>query len=238
MKNLFPARRMIQTSMRILLVEDDRKLADYVRRSLEEEHNSVTVCFDGAAGLNEARKETHDAILLDVMMPIMDGFEVTRRIRADKIRTPIILLTARDAPEDVVRGLTAGADDYVTKPFSFDVLVARIRARTRMSSELPGTILRFADLSMDLETREVRRGKTLLKLTRTEFAILECLLRSAGRIVTRDRLMDAVWGDREVGGNNVDVFISFLRAKVDPPKVPKLIHTERGVGYMLQESEC
>src|SRR5262252_2596995 len=154
--------------MRILLVEDDRKLADYVRRSLEEEHNSVTVCFDGSAGLNEARKEAHDAILLDVMMPVMDGFEVTRRIRADKIRTPILLLTARDAPEDIVRGLSAGADDYVTKPFSLDVLVARIRARTRTSSDGPSGVLRFADLSMDLETREVRRGKQLLKLTRTD----------------------------------------------------------------------
>jgi DNA-binding response OmpR family regulator len=171
-------------------------------------------------------------------MPVMDGFEVTRRIRADKIRTPILLLTARDAPEDIVRGLSAGADDYVTKPFSLDVLVARIRARTRTSPDGPSGVLRFADLSMDLETREVRRGKVLLKLTRTEFAILECLLRSAGRIVTRDRLMDAVWGDREVGGNNVDVFISFLRAKVDQPKLPKLIHTERGVGYSIQEQGC
>jgi two-component system, OmpR family, copper resistance phosphate regulon response regulator CusR len=221
--------------MRILLVEDDRKLADYVRRSLEEELNAVTVCFDGAAGLAEARKENYDAIVLDVMMPVMDGFEVTRRLRSEKIRTPILLLTARDAPEDIVRGLTAGADDYVTKPFSLDVLVARIRARTRTSPDGPGGPLRFADLSMDLETREVRRGKVQLKLTRTEFAILECLMRSAGRIVTRDRLMDAVWGDREVGGNNVDVFISFLRAKVDQPKMPKLIHTERGVGYSLQE---
>jgi len=224
--------------MRILVVEDDRKLADYVRRSLEEEQHTVTVCFDGSAGLAEARKESHDAIILDVMMPVMDGFEVTRLIRADKIRTPILLLTARDAPEDIVRGLTAGADDYVTKPFSLDVLVARIRARTRTTADGPSGTLRFADLSMDLETREVRRGKVLLKLTRTEFAILECLLRSAGRIVTRDRLMDAVWGDREVGGNNVDVFISFLRAKVDQPKLPKLIHTERGVGYSIQELEC
>jgi len=224
--------------MRILLVEDDRKLADYVRRSLEEEHHAVTVCFDGGSGLAEARSEKYDAIVLDVMMPVMDGFEVTPRIRTDKNRTPILLLTARDAPEDIVRGLTAGADDYVTKPFSLDVLVARIHARTRTSSDAAGSTLRFADLSMDLETREVRRGKVLLKLTRTEFAILECLLRSAGRIVTRDRLMDAVWGDREVGGNNVDVFISFLRAKVDMPKMPKLIHTERGVGYILQESEC
>lgn len=229
---------MIRFVMRILLVEDDRKLADYVRRSLEEEHATVTVCFDGAAGLAEARKENHDAIILDVMMPVMDGFEVTRRIRAEKIRTPILLLTARDAPEDIVRGLTAGADDYVTKPFSLDVLVARIRVRTRSSSDIPGSQLRFADLSMDLDTREVRRGKTALKLTRTEFAILECLMRSAGRIVTRDRLLDTVWGDRTVGGNNVDVFMSFLRAKVDPPKLPKLIHTERGVGYTLQEDEC
>jgi two-component system response regulator MprA len=228
--------------MRILLVEDDRKLAEYVRRSLEEEHFVVTVCFDGAAGLAEARKEAHDAIILDVMLPVMDGFEVTRRIRADKIRTPILLLTARDAPEDIVRGLTAGADDYVTKPFSLDVLVARIRARTRTTLQgagnATGTTLRFADLSMDLDTREVRRGSLLLKLTRTEFAILECLMRSEGRIVTRDRLMDAVWGDREVGVNNVDVFLSFLRAKVDLPNLPKRIHTERGVGYCLQDSRC
>ena len=222
----------------VLVVDDEPEVVLVLQFSLEAEGYQTLAASNGLQALEEIAAHHPDLMVLDIMMPLMDGFEVTRRIRAEKIRTPILLLTARDAPEDIVRGLSAGADDYVTKPFSLDVLVARIRARTRTSPDGPSGTLRFADLSMDLETREVRRGKMLLKLTRTEFAILECLMRSAGRIVTRDRLMDAVWGDREVGGNNVDVFISFLRAKVDQPKLPKLIHTERGVGYSIQEQEC
>jgi DNA-binding response OmpR family regulator len=197
--------------MRILLVDDDRELAEYVRKGLEEENHAVTVCFDGSSGLRAAELTAFDIVVLDVMMPFLDGFEVTKRLRRQNVRTPILLLTARDAPEDVVRGLDAGADDYLTKPFSFEVLLARIRARTRAPDTRQASTLRYADLVLDLGTREVRRGGGLIRLTRTEFSILECLMRSAGRIVTRDQLIETVWGDREVSDNNLEVFIRFLR---------------------------
>jgi DNA-binding response OmpR family regulator len=224
--------------MRVLLVEDDHIVADYVRRGLEEEQLAVTVCSDGMSGLRAAEMSNFDIFVLDVMLPFMDGLQVTRRLRRQNIQTPILLLTARDAPEDIVRGLDAGADDYLTKPFSFDVLLARIRARTRTAKLRPDSQLRFADLAMDFDKHEVRRGKTLLHLTRTEFSLLECLMRAAGRVVTRDHLINTVWGDRELCNNNLDVFIRFLRTKVDLPEHAKLIHTERGIGYRLLESKC
>jgi DNA-binding response OmpR family regulator len=223
--------------MRILLVEDDRELADYVRRSLEEESHAVEVCYDGASGLRAAEHAAFDTIVLDIMLPFMDGLEVTRRLRLWRVRTPILLLTARDAPEDIVRGLDAGADDYLTKPFSIEVLLARIRARTRTAASADAR-RRFADLIVDLEHHEASRGNTPVSLSRTEFAILECLMRSAGRIVTREQIIEKVWGDREVSNNNLDVFMRFLRVKVDLPGHHKLIHTERGVGYCLRDSEC
>ena len=223
--------------MRVLLVEDDRELADYVRRGLEEEAYSVQVCFDGSSGLRAAERSAFDIIVLDVMLPIVDGLEVTRRLRRAGVRTPVLLLTARDAPEDIVGGLDAGADDYLTKPFAFDVLLARLRARTRTTAPADAR-RRFADLTIDIERNEAWRDNAALRLSRTEFSILECLMRSAGRIVTRDQLIEAVWGDREVSSNNLDVFIRFLRVKVDLPGHRKLIHTERGVGYCLRDSEC
>jgi two-component system response regulator MprA len=223
--------------MRILLVEDDREVAEYVRRQLEEEGTSVTVCHDGTAGLRAAEVHAFDIIVLDVMLPFMDGLEVTRRLRRQNIQTPILLLTARDAPEEVVRGLDSGADDYLTKPFSFDVLLARIRVRTRALTG-PGQRLRFADLVLDLGTRDAWRGKRHIMLTRTEFSILECLMRAAGRVVPRDSLIDAVWGERDVTYNNLEVFIRFLRAKIDADGSAKLIHTERGIGYGLRDHTC
>lgn len=224
--------------MRVLLVEDDREVAEYVGRGLEEEGNRVTVCFDGAEGLRAAQSAAFDVVVLDVMLPHLDGFEVTRRLRAENIATPIVLLTGRDASQDVVRGLDAGADDYLTKPFSFEVLLARLRARTRPQAGEFRTTLHYADLSINVETHEAWRGKTALNLTRTEFALLESLMRSAGRVVTRQRLIDGVWGtDREVGNNNLDVFIRFLRVKIDGPRRPRLIHTARGVGYSLREEK-
>src|SRR5437763_14869133 len=180
--------------MRILLVEDDRDVADYVRRSLQEENNSVTVSCDGASALRAAQSTSFDVIVLDVMLPFMDGFEVTRRLRASGTITPILLLTARDSPQDVVRGLDAGADDYLTQPFSLDVLLARLRARTRANPAGTASTLRFLELTIDLETHQVWRGRSPLNLTRTEFCILECLMRAAGRVVTRQRLIDTVWG--------------------------------------------
>jgi DNA-binding response OmpR family regulator len=221
--------------MRVLLVEDDRELADYVRRALEEEHYAVTMCFDGSAGLKAIQTATFDLLVLDVMLPTLDGFQLTRRARLEGVQAPILFLTGRDAPEDIVRGLDAGGDDYVTKPFSLAVLLARVRARTRTTDASRSGNLRFADLTIDFAGRSVARAGRELRLTRTEFSILECLARSAGRIVTRDRLLDAVWGDREVGSNNLEVFINFLRRKVDAPGNRKLIQTERGVGYSLRD---
>jgi len=223
--------------MRILLVEDDRDVAEYVRRELEEEGHAVSVCHDGAAGLRAAERTAFDILILDIMLPFMDGLEVTRRLRSESIRTPILLLTARDAPEEIVRGLDSGADDYLTKPFSFDVLLARIRVRTRGAAS-PGQRLRFADLVLDVEKREASRGKRRIALTRTEFSILECLMRAGGRVVPRDTLIEEVWGERDVTYNNLEVFIRFLRAKIDGAGQAKLIHTERGIGYGLRSEEC
>lgn len=222
--------------MRILLADDDREVVDYVRKELEDEGHAVSVFHDGSAALRAAQLHAFDIIVLDVMMPVVDGMEVTRRLRRESIRTPILLLTARDAPEDVVRGLNSGADDYLTKPFSFDVLLARIRARTRGASP-GGQRVRFADLAIDQGTREVWRGKRQIPLTRTEFSLLECLLRAAGRVVSRDALIEHVWGDREVTANNLEVFVRFLRAKIDREGEPRLIHTERGIGYSLRSTE-
>jgi DNA-binding response OmpR family regulator len=220
--------------MRVLLVEDDRELAEYVRRELEDESFTVVVAHDGASGLRLAESQGFDILVLDVMMPFMDGLQVTRNLRRQNILTPVLLLTGRDAPEEIVRGLDAGADDYLTKPFSFDVLLARIRARTRKLDQ-KNNQLRFADLMLDLGEHKAWRGKRTLILTRTEFALLECLMRSAGRVVTRDRLIETVWSDREVTENNLDVFIRFLRSKVDMAGAPKLIQTERGLGYSLRQ---
>ena len=221
--------------MRVLLVEDDRELADYVRRALEEEHYSVTTCFDGSSGLKAIQTATFDLLVLDVMLPTLDGFQLTRRARLEGVQAPILFLTGRDAPEDIVRGLDAGGDDYVTKPFSLAVLLARVRARTRAGDSSRSGSFRFGDLTIDFAARTVARAGRDLRLTRTEFSILECLAKSAGRVVTRDRLLDAVWGDREVGSNNLEVFINFLRRKVDGPGHRKLIQTERGVGYSLRD---
>ncbi len=220
--------------MRVLLVDDDREVAEYVRRELEDESFEVKVAHDGATGLRLAETSAFDIIVLDVMMPFMDGLQVTRALRRQHIATPILLLTGRDAPEEIVRGLDAGADDYLTKPFSFDVLLARIRARTRKPDQ-KNAQLRFADLMLDLGEHKAWRGNRALNLTRTEFALLECLLRSAPRVVTRDRLIETVWNDREISPNNIDVFIKFLRSKVDASGSSKLIHTERGIGYSLRQ---
>lgn len=224
-----------RSALNVLLVEDDKDLAGFVREGLEDESCIVKVCFDGGSGLRQAEMHAYDIILLDVMMPVLNGFEVTKRLRMQNVRTPILLLTARDAPEDIVKGLDAGADDYLTKPFEFDVLLARIRARTRSASGKNAAQMRFADLFVDTDKREAVRAGQRLELTRTEFSILECLMRAAGRVVTRSRIIELVWGDRDVSENNLDVFIRYLRSKVDRDGLPRLLHTERGLGYSLRE---
>jgi len=224
-----------QSALNVLLVEDDKDLAGFVREGLEDESCNVKVCYDGGSGLRQAEMHAFDIILLDVMLPILNGFEVTKRLRLQNVRTPILLLTARDAPEDIVKGLDAGADDYLTKPFDFEVLLARIRARTRAVPGKSAAQMRFADLFLDAEKREAVRAGERLELTRTEFSILECLMRSAGRVVPRGRIIDQVWADRDISENNLDVFIRFLRAKVDRPGLPRLLYTERGLGYSIRE---
>ena len=225
----------VNAPLNILLVEDDKELAGFVRQGLEDENWSVKICHDGGSGLRQAELHAFDIILLDVMLPVLNGFDLTRRLRLQSIRTPILLLTARDAPEDVVKGLDAGADDYLTKPFDFEVLLARIRARTRSSSSGNSGKMRFADLFLDIQKHEAVRAGQRLDLTRTEFSILECLMRAAGRVVTRDRIIELVWGEREISDNNLEVFIRHLRSKVDRAELPRLLHTERGIGYSIRE---
>ena len=224
--------------MRILIVDDDRKLARLLKKGLDEQSHSVTVAFDGAEGLEAAQYGEFDVLVLDVMLPGLDGFSIVRRLRAARSTTPILLLTARDAAEDVVVGLDAGADDYLTKPFSFKILLARLRALSRRKSVEPRTQLQAGHLLLDPATREVKRAGSLISLTRTEFMILEMLMRNAGRVITRARLTEAVWGyDREIESNILDVYIRQLRSKIDLPDSSKLIHTIRGVGYALREEE-
>jgi DNA-binding response OmpR family regulator len=224
--------------MRILIVEDDRKLARQLKKGLDEQRHSVTVALEGNQGLDTAQHEEFDVLILDVMLPGLDGFSIVRRLRALGFSTPILLLTARDATEDVVTGLDAGADDYLTKPFSFKVLLARLRALARRKNIEPRTQLQVADLVLDPASREVARGGPAIQLTRTEFVLLELLMRNAGRVITRTRLIEAVWGhERDVESNTLDVFISQLRAKIDPPGARKLIQTIRGVGYAMRDEE-
>ena len=198
----------------------------------------MTVAFDGPGGLDSAQHGEFDVLVLDVMLPGLDGFSIVRRLRAAGRSTPILLLTARDAAEDVVTGLDAGADDYLTKPFSFKILLARLRALSRRKNVEPRTQLQIGDLVFDPATHEVKRADVIVALTRTEFVLLDLLLRNAGRVVTRTRMIGAAWGcDREVESNTLDVFIRQLRAKIDLPGSHKLIHTIRGIGYALREED-
>lgn len=224
--------------MRILMVEDDRKLARQIQKGLEEQRHTVTLAFDGKDGLSATRQGQFDVLVLDVMLPGMDGFSIVKQVRADRIDTPILLLTARDSTEDVVAGLDAGADDYLTKPFSFKVLLARLRALARRKGTEARTHVQIADLVLDESQHSVRRAGLTLQLTRTEFLLLNLLLRNAGRVLTRSRIIEAIWGnERDVENNTLDVFIRQLRAKVEPPGTRKLIHTIRGVGYSVREED-
>ncbi len=224
--------------MRILIVEDDRKLAHQLKKGLEEQGQSVTVATDGLEGLEAAMYAEFDVLVLDVMLPGLDGFSIVRRLRAAKRITPILLLTARDTADDVVTGLDAGADDYLTKPFSFKILMARLRALSRRRNVEPRTQLQAGDLILDPATREVKRAGSLVSLSRTEFVLLEILMRNAGRVITRTRMIEAAWGyERDVENNALDVFVSQIRKKIDVPGCLKLIHTIRGVGYALREGE-
>jgi DNA-binding response OmpR family regulator len=221
--------------MQVLVVEDERRMADLLRQGLEEEGHSVVVASDGKEGLAMAEGHKFDAIVLDVMLPGMDGFSLARKLREARNQTPILMLTARDAAEDVITGLNLGADDYLVKPFAFDVLLARLRAVARRGPIPQPVLLQIGDLTLNPASREVTRAGRRVPLTRTEYSLLELLIRRAGRVVTRENLIEAVWGfDSEVRSNTLDAFIRLLRDKVDIEGQPKLIHTVRGVGYCLR----
>ncbi len=212
-------------------------MAELLRQALEEESHAVTVAFDGREGLALASANEFDLLVLDVMLPGLDGFTVARRLRAEGNRTPILMLTARDQTSDIVHGLDLGADDYLTKPFSLEVLLARVRAVGRRGPIPQAVILKAGDLTLNQGTREVRRGFRSIALTRTEYAVLEMLMRAAGRVVTREALLDTVW-DAGVESNTLDAFVRLLRAKIERPGETRLIQTVRGVGYCVREESA
>ena len=221
--------------MYILVVEDERRLAQVVRKVLEEEGHTVDVATDGEEGLAMAMDSSHDVIVLDILLPGIDGFEVCRRLRAGRVDTPVLLLTALDAVEDRVRGLDAGADDYLPKPFAFQELLARLRAlgRRRVQARDPDQ-LQTANLVLDLRRRRAVRDGRTIDLSPKEFALLEFLLRNQGRVVTRTQILDHVWGyDYSPDSNLVDVYVTYLRRKIDRGHQRKLIRTVRGAGYAV-----
>lgn len=221
--------------MKLLIVEDERRMADLLRKGLMEEGHMVTCASDGAEGLALANAYEFDVIILDIMMPKLSGYELAKRLRVEKIRTPILMLTARDSVPDIVKGLDLGADDYMTKPFSFDELVARLRAVKRRALVGEDTHLRVADLVLDPASREVKRGEERVLLTRTEYSLLERLMYRSGKVVSRRSLIESVWGfDRDIEENTLDAFMHLLRNKIDSPGRPKLVHTVRGVGYIIR----
>ncbi|MCE5244885.1 MAG: response regulator transcription factor [Syntrophobacteraceae bacterium] len=221
--------------MRLLVVEDEKKVASFIRKGLEEEGYAVDVASDGQQGLEMALDGVHDLIVLDIQLPRMSGLQVLEALRGGGVATPVLLLTVRAAIEDRVLGLDAGADDYLTKPFAFQELVARIRALLRRRADATPRVLQLADLALDPSSRTVSRGGRKIDLTAKEFALLEYLLRNAGRVLTRTQIAEHVWDygfDTET--NIIDVYVNYLRKKIDAGGEVKLIHTVRGVGYQMK----
>ena len=220
--------------MKILVVEDEKGMAQVLRRGLEEDSHAVSLAHDGLSALSLARDTHFDLVLLDVMLPGMNGIQVARRFRELQQDIPILMLTARDSVPDIVKGLDSGADDYVTKPFSFAVLLARIRALERRVAEPRTHTLRVCDLALEITRRRVFRGTREIQLTPTEFRLLEFLMRNEGRVASRHAILDAVWGPSEnIEENTLDAFVRLLRRKIDENENIKLIHTMRGFGYSL-----
>ena len=221
--------------MRLLVVEDEKKLNDLITKKLEKEYYGVDSCFDGEEAIRYVEGTEYDAIILDIMLPKFDGFEVIKRIRAKKNKVPILLLTARDNIDDKVKGLDYGADDYLVKPFIFKELMARIRVLLRRNSGNADNVITVANLKVDLDAKTVFRDGVLIKLSGREYSILEYLIRNKGKILPRERIEDHIWNYEYEGGTNViDVYIRYLRKKIDDSYTPKLIHTIRGLGYVLR----
>lgn len=221
--------------MRILVVEDEHKIAQALKDGLEQESYAVDLAYDGETGLNTALNDSYDLIILDVMLPGRGGLEVCQQLRDNSDHTPILILTAKDRDRDIVRGLNTGADDYLAKPFSFEVLLARVRALLRRPADSLGEVLRSADLSLNTTTKEVSRAGELITLSAKEYALLEYLLRNEHKVLSKNNIITHVWDfDADILPNTVEVFIAYLRAKVDRPfSGPPLIQTVRGFGYKL-----
>jgi len=221
--------------MRILVVEDEKKVASFIRQGLGEEGYAVDVALNGEEGLAMARDGVHDLIILDIGLPKMNGLQVLQELRRRKVTTPVLLLTVRATIEDKVLGLDAGADDYLTKPFAFQELVARVRALLRRRTEGGPAVLQFADLTLDPARHAAFRGSQKIDLTAKEFALLDYFMRNPGRVLTRTMIIEHVWDyDFDTGTNVVDVYVNYLRKKIDSDREPKLIHTIRGVGYVMK----
>ncbi len=222
--------------MRLLVVEDEKKVSSFISKGLKEEGYSVDVAFDGQTGLQMAMDKVHDLIILDIHLPGMDGMSVLHELRKGRVSTPVLLLTVRANIEDKVLGLDAGADDYLTKPFAFQELVARIRALLRRKTEAELPVLQFADLTLDPARRVVLRGVKKIDLTAKEYALLYYFMRNPGLVLTRTMISDHVWDyNFDSMTNIIDVYVNYLRRKIDSDREHKLIHTVRGVGYVFKE---
>jgi two-component system copper resistance phosphate regulon response regulator CusR len=221
--------------MRILVIEDEKKIASFIKRGLKEEGYMIDVAYDGEEGYRLSRENDYDLILLDIMLPKRDGISLCRQLRDDGVTTPVLMLTAKDSVQDKVTGLDSGADDYLTKPFAFEELLARIRALMRKRSPL-ATKLQAGDLVLDLITHRVTRAGREIVLTMREYALLEYLMRNGGTVVTRTMITEHVWDiDFDTSTNVIDVYINYLRNKIDSGQQKKLIHTVRGRGYLLKD---
>lgn len=223
--------------MKVLVVDDEIRIARAIKQGLEQDGYAVDLAHDGEEGYNAAGADEYDALVLDVMMPEMNGFEVAKKLRDDGDKTPILMLTAKDQPRDIVSGLDSGADDYLAKPFSFEVLSARLRALMRRPHDVIDTVLTAQDLAMDVANHTVTRNGKDIKLSSKEFGILEYLLRNKNRILSKANIMTHVWDfDADILPNNVEVFINYLRSKVDKPfHGEPLIQTVRGFGYVIKD---
>jgi len=222
--------------MKILIVEDEHLIANAIKKGLEQEHYIVDVAFDGEKGLDLASSGDYDLILLDLMLPKMNGIEVCNQLRQQQIHTPILMLTAKGQVEDKIKGLNNGADDYLTKPFAFEELLARIRALTRRPQKSANEIITIGDLSLNLSTYDVNRQGKQISLSSKEYSLLECLMRHANKILNKDQLIQHVWSyESDILPNTVEVYIRNLRQKIDQPFKTKLIKTIRGFGYKISE---
>lgn len=222
--------------MKILLVEDDKIISKTIREGLEDESYAVDVAYDGEEGYNSACFDEYDLIILDVMMPLMNGYDVCKKLRGEDIKTPILMLTAKGSENDIVSGLDYGADDYLPKPFNFEVLLARIRALLRRPQNKVSEILQVDDLTLDPSTKEVKRGNDIISLTSKEYSVLEYLMRNKNQVLSKASITNHVWDfDADILPNTVEQFVMFVRRKIDKPYGTKSIKTVTGFGYKIEE---